>query len=189
MKVSREVAAENRERVLETAGEQFRAQGYDGIGVASLMKAAGLTHGGFYKQFESKEALVREATERALARNHEGWRDALDGAAGGGGEAIARLKAWYLSPPHVAARDRGCAFAALAAEAPRHGPELRQTFEAALRRTVDLLVDEGGLDRAEAIRTAAQMVGALMLARAVEDPALSAEILEAGRGAQPEGSS
>ncbi len=80
MRVSRETARKNRQRVVRTASEQFRINGYDGIGVANLMKAAGMTQGGFYKQFDSKEALELEATELALDENHSVWCKSMEGA-------------------------------------------------------------------------------------------------------------
>lgn len=199
MRVSREVAARNRERVVETAGREFRAHGYDGIGVAGLMKAAGLTHGGFYKQFEDKEALATESTRQALAENLENWRKVIGSKPE---DPLGALARWYLSPAHRARLSDGCAYAALAAEAPRHDAGLRSVFEEALERSVVALAaaaagaetgteigDADGRSTAEdparkrALRAIATMVGALVLARAVDDESFAAEILEAGRAA------
>src|SRR3546814_580713 len=126
MRVSRDEAARNRMKVVEAAAEKFREHGYDGIGVVGLMEAAGLTHGGFYKQFQDKEALIVEATIAALEENKENWRQWMDKVPSDPVRSLHRL---YLSKEHIDRVDDGCAFAALAAEAPRHGPELRQAFE------------------------------------------------------------
>lgn len=179
MRVSRDTAEKNRKRVVETAARLFREQGYDGIGVAGLMQAAGLTHGGFYKQFKDKEDLAVEATEAALAETQSRWQRKI----ARDGNDLGSLKRWYLSKPHVSGVGDGCAFAALAAEAPRHGPDLRQAFGAAVESYLDMITEgEDAPDRAEALRAMATMVGALILSRAVEDPALAEEILDSGAG-------
>lgn len=180
MRVSREEAARNREEVVAVAGRQFREHGYDGIGIAGLMEAAGRTHGGFYKQFDDKEALIVEATAAALATNRERWDQVLSEAAG---DPLAALRRWYLSSPHLDHPADGCAFAALAAEAPRHTDALRQRFEEGLEASATLIAErlpDGDAGRQAAIRTIAQMVGTLVLARAVKSPELAAEILRSG---------
>lgn len=180
MKVSREQAVENRKRVLETAARLFREKGFDGIGVADLMKAAGLTHGGFYGQFSSKEDLAAQACARALADSEEKWerwaekaKDPLQAAADS-----------YLSPRHRDNPGTGCAFVALGAEAPRWGRAVQRVFTEGLRariaRVVQLLPGQGEKARRQkAIATMASLVGGLVLARAVDDPKLSDEILQA----------
>lgn len=183
MRVSREEAARNREEVVAVAGRQFREHGYDGIGIAGLMEAAGRTHGGFYKQFDDKEALIVEATAAALATNRERWDEILSHAAG---DPLAMLRRWYLSGSHVDGLADGCAFAALAAEAPRHGDALRWQFEDGIEASVALISDrlpDGDTGRQTAIQTIAQMVGTLVLARAVQSPKLAAEILQSGHEA------
>ncbi|MDK3016486.1 TetR/AcrR family transcriptional regulator [Pseudodonghicola flavimaris] len=179
--MSRQDAARNRDRVITTASRMFREDGYDGVGIAALMQAAGLTNGAFYKQFESKEALIAEATAHALSRNAEAWKAVLDSAGGDPLEAIAQ---WYLSAPHVQHRGLGCTFATLAAEAPRHDPPLRQVFDTGLRTAIRQIVAAGqnpdDPDReAKAIRLLSRLVGALTLARATSDPELAARILSA----------
>lgn len=180
MRVSREEAARGRAKAVETAGRQFREHGYDGIGVAGLMEAAGRTHGGFYKLFEDKEALIVEATAQALAENREKWGEVL---AQTSGDPVAALRRWYLSPLHRDHPANGCAYAALAAEAPRHGEALRSSFEQGLEASIALVADAlpEGHGKEESIRIIAQLVGTLILARAVHSPALAAEILRAGR--------
>src|SRR5437868_2246392 len=115
MRVSREKAAENRERVVEVAAEQFRAHGFDGIGVADLMKAAGLTHGGFYGQFGSKDDLAAEAASRAFAETTASLR----ARAMATDDPFAAAISFYLSAAHRDSPDRGCAIAALSQDAAR----------------------------------------------------------------------
>ena len=180
MRVSRETAQKNRRNVVRTASEQFRMHGYDGIGIASLMKAAGMTQGGFYKQFDNKEALECEATELALNDNFELWAKTIEGKS----DPVAALKAWYLSPQHLSTVSRGCAYATLAAEANRQRPALQTTFSRAVTQQVDYLANALGDhpdSRAEAIQAMSQMIGALILARAVNDEDLKHEILTAGQ--------
>lgn len=183
MRVSREEAARGRAKVVEAAGRAFREHGYDGVGIAGLMDAAGRTHGGFYKLFDDKEALIVEATAQALEANRENWQAIMACAAA---DPLAALRDWYLSSGHVDRLADGCAFAALAAEAPRHSEALRDAFEQGFEASVALLSaasqdDDGG--RQNAIRTMAQMVGTLILARAVGTPELAAEILQSDRPA------
>jgi TetR/AcrR family transcriptional repressor of nem operon len=181
MRLSREEAAKNREKVVEAAARKFRENGYDGIGVVGLMEAAGLTHGGFYKQFDDKEALMVEATALALASNVDRWRGVMAEAPG---DPIKALLRWYLSKQHLDYVADGCAYAALAAEAPRHGAELRHAFEQALERSIASLtteMKEGADARGEAIRTLALMIGSLVLARSVDSRDLAEEILKSGR--------
>lgn len=182
MRVSRQTAEKNRETVVRTASEQFRTHGYDGIGVANLMKAAGLTQGGFYKQFKSKDALEIEATELALQENLQRWGQTMDGTS----DPVQMLKDWYLSPQHVSAVGKGCTYATLGAEATRQGSDMQHVFGTAIERQVTALASKLGdltESREVAIRTMAQMIGTLILARAVSDADLQNEILEAGRGA------
>lgn len=176
MRMSREEAAKSRVAIVEAAARKFREHGYDGIGIAGLMEAAGRTHGGFYKHFDDKEMLIAEATTEALAGNRAQWRAVLANAFG---DPVAALRAWYLSPAHVERPADGCAYAALAAEAPRHSEAVRDAFERGLAESIAMLADVSG-DREAAIRSIAQMVGTLILARAVATPEFSAEILQSG---------
>ncbi|ANQ83417.1 TetR/AcrR family transcriptional regulator [Azoarcus olearius] len=181
MRVSREQAAENRERVVQEASRLFREHGFDGIGVAELMKQAGLTHGAFYGQFGSKDALMAEASARALADSLSYWKRRVAAA---GEDGLTSIVNKYLSPAHRDHPGRGCAFAALGAEAHRRNPAVRQAMSAGLLPLVDelarLLPDSPGADRRQqALAAFSAMVGALVLARAVDDAALSEEILRA----------
>lgn len=165
---------------MSTASEQFRTHGYDGIGIASLMKAAGMTQGGFYKQFENKEALELEATELALQENFEAWSKSQEGA----DDPVAALKDWYLTPQHLNAVGKGCTYAALGAEATRARPALQAVFSAAVERQIENLAQAIGNspeNRGQAIQTMAQMIGTLILARSVNDEDLQQEIMATGK--------
>jgi TetR/AcrR family transcriptional repressor of nem operon len=179
MRVSRERAAENRKRIVETASRMFREKGFDGVGVDAVMKGAGLTHGGFYGHFRSKDDLAAEAVTNALERGTERQSRFTD---------LNDLICDYLSERHRTDRANGCAIAALGAEMVRHGEGMRRGVTAHMRAQLDrfshlLAGGTAASRRKRAIATLSGIVGALMLARAVEDPALSAEILAAARDA------
>jgi TetR/AcrR family transcriptional regulator, transcriptional repressor for nem operon len=181
MRVTREQAAQNRERVLDTASKLFRERGFGGIGVADLMKSAGLTHGGFYGQFESKEDLMAQASARALEASLNRWRRLAERASA---DPLSAVTSAYLSSAH---RDRpgdGCLLAALGAEASREGPAVRRAVTEGTRAYVEMLAGlvpgrSKDVRRERALATFADMVGAIVLARAVDDAALSREILQA----------
>lgn len=183
MKVSREQAAENRERIIDVAGKLFRERGFYGIGVADLMKAAGLTHGGFYGHFKSKEDLIAQASARANEMTCEKWSEAAGRHSEG---AFAELAGQYLSVAHRDNPGLGCAFAALGSEAGRQGEAVRSVFSEGLESLVGILGKllpgrSAAAKRRKALAAMAQMVGALAIARAVDDDALSQEILAAAR--------
>jgi TetR/AcrR family transcriptional repressor of nem operon len=179
MRVSKEQAAQNRERIVEVAAKLFRERGFDGIGVADLMKSAGLTHGGFYGHFASKEDLMAQASARAL---EDSLTTLHQVAERGGDNSLSAVASAYLSPAH---RDRpgdGCALAALGAEATRHGSPVRSAFTRGVRSALDLLTPlmpgtSKRTRRERALATYASMIGALVLARAVDDPVFSEEVL------------
>ena len=123
MKVSREQAAQNRERIVEAAAQLFRERGFDGIGVADLMKEAGLTHGGFYGHFSSKEDLIAEASARALTRSLALWSKVAERAPGDPLSAIAGV---YLTSRHRDDPGTGCLLAALGPDVSRQGPAVRR---------------------------------------------------------------
>lgn len=181
MKVSREQMAENRERIVAVAARRFREHGFDGISVADVMSEAGLTHGGFYGHFANKEELMAEAVNRAVADTRTMWTQAREKK---DGNPLGSLAHNYLSPRHRDRPGHGCAMAALAVDATRHGPQVREALTAGLRQQIDDMTGlmpqaETGEQRRQALASYAAMVGALMLSRAVDDPALSAEILSA----------
>src|SRR5713101_2913555 len=134
MKVSREQAAANRENVVDVASTLFRKHGFDGIGVADIMKAAGLTHGGFYGHFDSKDDLAAEACSRAVRRSWDVW---IKASFEGGPEAIVRN---YLDPSHRNDRAHGCLFAALGSEITRQPRGVRHAVTEGLRGTIDKLL-------------------------------------------------
>jgi TetR/AcrR family transcriptional repressor of nem operon len=177
MRVTREKAAENRGKIVAAASRLFRERGLDGVGLDAIMEAAGLTHGGFYRHFASKDDLAAEAVAQGLAATAE--RTAPVGS-------LADYADSYLSPDHRDSPGTGCVLAALGSDIARHGPGARRALTESVRRRIALFtVWLGGKapDRQQAVATLAGMVGALVLARAVDDPNLSAEILAAGRAA------
>jgi len=183
MKVSKEQVAANRARILEIASERFRERGFDGIGVADIMAEAGLTHGGFYGYFKSKEDLAAQACAKAIAESVQ----AVAAAAGKGDRpSLDKLLAAYLSPQHRDRLAQGCLLPALAAEIPRRDALVRHVFTEGLDAYIACLLRaipgrEGQRRRRRALATLSALVGAVVLARAVDDPALSEEILASTR--------
>lgn len=185
MKVTRAQAEANRERIVDVAGELFREKGFDGIGLNELMQAAGLTRGGFYGHFESKEELANLACERALSANDQYWEEL---SAKPPAEALQALVGFYLSDLHCQRMAEGCAMAALAGDVARSGPALQGTFEAGVEnflRVLEPLMQPDGpaAPREQALATLSQMVGALVLARAVQSQGLSSELRSAAGAA------
>jgi len=183
MKVSREQAQQNRERVVEAAARLFRERGIDGIGLAELMKSVGLTHGGFYGQFGSKEELVAEACAWAFDRSVAKWKRTATAHPRNRADAIADF---YLTPEHRDRPGTGCAAAALAGDMAREGVHARQAFTHGVRDLVDVLAGTGSdasdsKPRRDALATFSMMVGAIVLARAVDDPELADAFLLAAR--------
>jgi AcrR family transcriptional regulator len=177
---------ETRSRIVRAAARAIRRHGYEGVGVAGVMKEAGLTHGGFYAHFESRDALLAAAAEQAGAESNERLSRAI--ASAKPGEELSALVDTYLSDRHVAAPEEGlgCAIAAAGSEVPRQQPEVRR---AAGRRIKDLIglverqLPNWGKSAAheKAMAITATMVGALLLARAADDPQLSRSIRKAAR--------
>jgi TetR/AcrR family transcriptional repressor of nem operon len=177
VKVSREQVAENRRRILTAASKLFREKGFDGVGVDAVMQSAGLTHGAFYGHFQSKEDLVAHACSHALADTDESWRSSSD--------PLRALAALYLNAEHCKNPGGGCLLAALGPDVARQSGAARRAFADALRIRIDSLAKlhagSSAVQRREkAIATWAGLVGAMILARAVDDPALADEILKAG---------
>jgi len=183
--VTREQAEQNRLTVLKSAGRLFRERGFDGVGIADIMRDAGLTHGGFYGQFSSKEQLAAEASEGTIAATFGRWEKV---AARAEGDVVEALAEFYLSAEHRGARANGCPIAALAADAARSGPDVQAAFHdgiaghlAMLQRGFDSRAGEAPENRDAALAALSTLVGALVLSRAVGDTALSAEFLAASR--------
>jgi len=171
MKVSKEQVRENRTRIVETASELFRERGFDGVGVAELMSAAGLTHGGFYKHFGSKADLMAESMNCGFTRSAESTA----------GVDRERFIEYYLSRPHRDDRGKGCVMSALGADTARQSESIRETFAAGIERQLAVLENEHET-RTDLIDTIAHLVGALVLSRACPDnSALADEILDVCR--------
>jgi len=183
MRVSREKAAAHRERIIEAAGALFREKGFGGIGVADIMKAADLTHGGFYGHFASKDDLVAQACQRVMALAIASWEKT---AAREPDDAFGALLTRYLSPRHRDDPARGCVFAALGADAARSGPLVHDAFAEGLEPLIALLAESAPgssktARRRKAVAAMSGLVGALLLARAIGKRELSDEILDATR--------
>jgi AcrR family transcriptional regulator len=170
------------ERIVEAAARAIRRSGYGGTGVADIMKSAGLTHGGFYAHFASREAMLAEAADRAGAEALAA--SARIAAAAPPQHALQTLLRAYLSKEHLEAIERGCPVAALGSEMPRQAPEVRRAATRRIKEMIDLVARQspdwgqpGAHERA--LVTVATMVGALLLARAVDDPRLSDALREA----------
>jgi TetR/AcrR family transcriptional repressor of nem operon len=170
------------ERIVEVAARAIRRSGYSGTGVADIMKEAGLTHGGFYAHFASREAMLVEAAERAGAAGVTAMERIA--AAAPPRQALEVMMRAYLSAAHVEDIENGCAIAALGSEMPRQAPEVRRAATRRIKEMIDLVARQspdwgqpGAHDHALVL--VATMVGTLMLARAVDDPKLSDALREA----------
>ncbi|MCC4233364.1 TetR/AcrR family transcriptional regulator [Sphingobium soli] len=173
MKVTQEQKAQNRTRILTEAGRLFREKGFEAVSVAEVMKAAGMTHGGFYGHFQSKDDLVAQTIAHAI----------------GSQSVIDDLGTWidtYLSQLHREHPDLGCPMAALAGFMRQQAPEARASMAQVLGSQINTLTDVmPGVDAAQRRRAAigswSAMVGALILSRSIDDPELSAEVLSETR--------
>src|SRR5262245_525591 len=165
--------ARTHERIIDIAARRFRERGLDGIGVADLMKEAGLTVGGFYKHFGSRDDLVAEAVGACFAQS----KAAAAREAAKAPLTLAGVVDWYLTPAHRDNPGAGCAFAALAPDIARADGRTRGLASADVAATLERLAALSGGNRAAAILAYSAMVGAVGLSRAVSDPALSREIL------------
>jgi TetR/AcrR family transcriptional regulator, transcriptional repressor for nem operon len=170
------------ERIVAVAARAIRRSGYDGTGVADIMKEAGLTHGAFYAHFASREAMLAEAAGRACAESAAAVAEVV--ASVPPGMALASMLRAYLSKEHLTRTDIGCPLAALGSETSRQTPEVRRVATRHVKEMIDLVArqsPEWGQPGAHqrALVTVATMVGALLLARAVDDPRLSDSLREA----------
>lgn len=185
MRVSKAQAQANREHIVETASVVFRERGFDGVGVADLMAAAGFTHGGFYKHFGSKADLMAEASANSLAQS----------LAGAERLSVQDFIDVYVSRDHRDARATGCTMAALCGDAARQSDDLKAAFAEGIERLLQTLGEKyptgpdaaQGEARAKMIDLLARGVGAIMLSRACpDDSALADEILAVCHGEMTE---
>lgn len=194
MKLTKEQAADNRQSIIETAGRLFREHGFDGVAVADLMKAAGFTHGGFYNHFSSKTALATEAASASLKRSNAKLADALINDPRAGSSGLADYIEHYLSAEHRDDRASGCTIASLACDAAREKKDIQAGFADGIEEGLEIFASyyakkdsktqgSGCSARQRAIQLLAELVGAVILARAVAhaNSALSDEILQASR--------
>ena len=186
MRYSREHKLETHARIVKKASVRIREKGAHGIGVADLMKDAGLTHGGFYAHFDSREALVIEAFAYAMDRSTERWRKLAETVPPE--KRLATIVESYLTPLHRDDPGHGCAVPTLGAEIARESPKTRKAFAAKLEQMVDMLAEQipdvpRKAARKQALATLSTMVGALVLARIAGTGEFSDEILGAGRDA------
>lgn len=157
------------ERILQTAACAIRRAGFRGVGVADIMKEAGLTHGGFYAHFRSRDALLAEALDHCGRGSTERLARALAHPRSEGASALRVLVDTYLSESHLRATEGGCPVAALASEMPRQAPEVRKAAARRVHGLVALVRDAlpAGAAPDTAVAIASQLVGALQLARAL----------------------
>ncbi|RKP46123.1 TetR/AcrR family transcriptional regulator [Pararobbsia silviterrae] len=196
MGVSRQQAAENRSAIVAAADKLFRERGVDAVGLAELMKAAGFTQGGFYNHFKSKDALVAAVMDKALTEGGATYASLIDNAKSAGVDPVKARIDWYLSPEHRADIEAGCPLSGFVGDARRLDDVARGAYAAGLAmnladfaKIIDETRADGANSRQKAIAVFSQMVGTLLLSRAVADvdPSFAEEILEAGRRALADG--
>ena len=184
MRYSREHKQETHARIVRKASVRLREKGAHGIGVADLMKEAGLTHGGFYAHFDSREALVIEAFAYAMDRSMEYWRKTA--AQTPPDKRFATIIDSYLTTVHRDDPGHGCAIPTLGAEIARESPKARKAFAAKLEQMIEMMADHipdlpRKAARKQAAATLATMMGTLVLSRIAGSGEFSEEILAAGR--------
>jgi TetR/AcrR family transcriptional regulator, transcriptional repressor for nem operon len=162
-------------RIVETAARAIRRSGYDGTGVADIMKEAGRTHGGFYAHFSSRDAMLAEAAGQAGDDTIKMIKQVL--AKVPGEQALQSLMQAYLSNEHMANFETGCSITALGSEMPRQAPEVRNASTSRINEILRLIEERLSVDHPDAYDKAlvmtSTMIGTLLLARAVDDPELS----------------
>ena len=190
MRYSREHKLETHARIVKKASVRLREKGAHGIGVADLMKDAGLTHGGFYAHFDSREALVIEAFAHAMDRSTERWRKLAEQTPPD--KRLAAIVETYLTPLHRDDPGHGCAVPTLGAEIARESPKTRRAFASKLEQMIDMFAAQipdvpRKAARKQAIATLATMAGTMLLARIAGSSELSDEVLKAGKDSALEG--
>ena len=176
MRQSREEKAKTHDRIVTVASRRIREAGVEGPGVAEIMRAAGLTHGGFYKHFESREDLIAEAAERAFADSNRAVRDVTDGE----DDPLAAFVDWYVSAEHRENVATGCPVVALGGDVRRGDDRVRTAYREQVERylaNLERFFGDGEDARHRATVALSTLVGSLVLARAIDDEELSDEIL------------
>jgi TetR/AcrR family transcriptional regulator, transcriptional repressor for nem operon len=186
MRYSKEHKFQTHERIVKKASVKLREKGAHGIGVADLMKDAGLTHGGFYAHFDSRDALVIEAFTHAMDRSTARWRKLSEETPVE--KRLSKIVNTYLAPVHRDDLGHGCAVPALAAEIARESVKTRRVFSGRMEQMIDMLAEQfHGMPRKaarkEAVAALATMMGSLVMARVAGNGELSEEILKSGRDA------
>jgi TetR/AcrR family transcriptional regulator, transcriptional repressor for nem operon len=186
MRYSREHKLETHARIVKKASVRLREKGAHGIGVADLMKEAGLTHGGFYAHFDSREALVIEAFGYAMDRGIERWRKVT--AQIPPDKRLSTIVEAYLTPTHRDDPGHGCAVPTLGAEIARESPKTRRAFAAKLEQMIDMMAEQipgvaPKAARKQAMAALATMMGAIVMSRIAGSGEFSDEILSTGREA------
>jgi TetR/AcrR family transcriptional repressor of nem operon len=185
MRMSREAMARHHEEIVAAAARLLRERGVEGTSVADLMQGAGLTHGGFYRHFGSKEELVAEASEAAFAAMLDSIKARLEKQ--GPAEGLKSYVSRYLSTQHVKGPGSGCPVAAFGSEAARAGADVQRIFAERIGTQIDTLATglEGGAAerKAKAMRLLAMLVGAVVIARAAGDGRIGVDVLKACREA------
>jgi AcrR family transcriptional regulator len=160
------------ERIVDAAARAIRKHGYAGVGVADVMKEAGLTHGGFYSHFDSRDALLVAALDRAGRQSSEAVTRAAEARAAAGVSAFRSLVETYLADSHLASMETGCPVAALGSDMPRQSEPVRRASRARVQRLVAAVRGTlPGAPRATVCVVAGTLVGTLQLARALGDNA------------------
>ena len=176
--------AETHERIVREAAKALRRDGYAGASVGEVMQAAGLTHGGFYAHFPSREAMLAEGLDAAAAESLESlFGAAARKAAAENRDPFATLIESYLSDRHAAATETGCTIAALGSETRRQSPEIRRVATQRIEEFVKMLERARGHRKGEALSDLSTMVGALVISRIVDDPELADQVRRAATGA------
>jgi TetR/AcrR family transcriptional repressor of nem operon len=193
-RISREQKERNRERILAAAGQAFRARGIDGVGIDELMKTAGMTHGGFYNHFSSKEELALQVLNQGFTASLGSVDDLIGAHPRSSRAALNAIIDSYLSTYHRDHPEAGCASAALAVDTGRHGLQAQNEYRRGLHGYLTAITallrgsakqTDAKLDarraRDQAIALFSQLVGAQIIARAIAqaDPELSDEVLAA----------
>lgn len=185
MRYGKEHKEETHRKVVEAASRRFRKDGIEATGVVDLMADVGLTHGGFYAHFSSKETLVKEAIAAASLKSRTRLQQEIDKARAEGRDPLEAIVRTYLTTLHRDRPDRGCSVAALGSEIARRPRKTREAFTEGLEKTLEIVaaalpasVATRRQERAYAVFST--MIGALQLSRAVSDSAMSQAVIDAG---------